>query len=100
MEFTMGSVVFLSSMLLLAILARISAHNPASPVLRGEFLPAMLAVLIATGLTMGLLMMVLGGEAYFPSRSIKLAVIVVFTVVSIWVVARLVGRSSHGGLPA
>lgn len=50
MEFTIGSIVFLSSMLVLAVLARISAVNPQSTILRGEVLPAMLAVIISTGL--------------------------------------------------
>jgi hypothetical protein len=53
MEFTIGSIVFLSSMLVLAVLARISAVNPQSTILRGEVLPAMLAVIISTGLAVG-----------------------------------------------
>ena len=92
MEFTIGSVVFLSSMLLLAILARISAVNPDAPVLRGETLPAMLAVLISTGLAVGLMMMVLGGENYFASRAIELAVIAVFAIASVWIIVKLVAR--------
>ena len=93
MEFTIGSIVFLSSMLLLAVLARISAVNPDTAVLRGDIVPALLAVLISSGLTIGPLMMALGGEAYFSSLSIELAVIVAFTVVSIWIIAKLVGRA-------
>jgi hypothetical protein len=96
MEFTIGSIVFLSSMFLLAILARISAVNPATPVLRGEIMPALLAVLIATGLTTGPLMMALGGEGYFPSRSVEVAAIVAFTIVSIWIITRLVRRAPQG----
>jgi len=96
MEFTIGSIVFLSSMLLLAILARMSAANPGMAILRGDIVPAMLAVLISSGLTIGPLMMVLGGEGYFPSRTIKFAVIIAFTIVSIWLIAKLVGRSSRG----
>ena len=99
MEFTIGSIVFLSSMLPLAILARISAVTPDTPILRGEIMPAMLAVLISSGLAIGPLMMALGGEAYFPSRTIELTVIVAFTVVSIWIIAKLVGRAPRG-LPA
>lgn len=99
MEFTTGSVVFLSSMLLLAILARISAVNPGSRILRGEILPAMLAVLISSGLTVGLMMMVLGGESYFSSRAIELAVIVFFAIASVWIIVRLVARAP-GRLPA
>lgn len=99
MEFTIGSVVFLSSMLLLAILARISAVNPDARVLRGETLPALLAVLISTGLTVGLMMMVLGGESYFASRAVELAVIVVFAIASVWIIVKLVARAP-GRLPA
>ncbi|MEM5471980.1 hypothetical protein WNZ14_09620 [Hoeflea sp. AS60] len=96
MEFTIGSIVFLSSMLLLAILARIAAVNPAAPILRGEIMPAMLAVLLATGVTIGPLMMALGGEGYFSSRSVELAAIVAFTIVSIWVITKLVSRAPQG----
>lgn len=99
MEFAVGSIVFLSSMLLLAILSRLSAANPDMVILRGDFVPAMLAVLISTGLTIGPLMMVLGGEGYFPSRSIEFAVIVGFAIVSIWIIARFVGRAPRR-LPA
>lgn len=93
MEFAVGSIVFLSSMLLLAILSRLSAANPDMVILRGDLVPAMLAVLISTGLTIGPLMMALGGEGYFPSRTIEFAAIVMFTIVSIWIIARFVGRA-------
>ena len=93
MEFAIGSIVFLSSMLLLAILSRLSAANPDMAIFRGDIVPAMLAVLISTGLTIGPLMMALGGEGYFPSRSIEFAVVVAFTIVSIWIIARFVGRA-------
>ncbi|MGJ8572593.1 MAG: hypothetical protein ACSHXI_18035 [Hoeflea sp.] len=97
MEFTIGSIVFLSSMLLLAVLSRLSAANPSAMVLRGDIAPAMLAVLISTGLTIGPLMMALGGEGYFPSRTIEFAVIVAFTIVSIWAIAKWVGRAPKAG---
>jgi len=93
MEFAVGSIVFLSSMLLLAILSRLSAANPDMVILRGDFVPAMLAVMISTGLTIGPLMMALGGEGYFPSRTIEFAGIVLSTIVSIWIIARFVGRT-------
>ena len=93
MEFTIGSIVFLSSMLLLAILTRLSAANPGTAILRGDIVPAIIAVLISTGLTIGPLMMALGGEGYFPSRTIEFAVIVGFTIVSIWSIAKWVGRA-------
>lgn len=96
MEFTVGSVVFFSSVLLLAILARMSAVNPDAPILRGEILPSMLAVLIATGFTIGLMMMALGGVGLFPSRSIEIAVILAISTASVWVVARFVGRAPRG----
>ena len=96
MEFTIGSIVFLSSMLLLAISSRMSAANPGMAILRGDILPAMLAVLISTGLTIGPLMMTLGGEGYFPSRSIEFAVIVAFTIAAIWIIVKLVGRAPQG----
>ena len=93
MEFTIGSIVFLSSMLLLAVLARISAMNPGTAILRGEIMPALLAVLISTGLTMGPLMMAFGGEGYFSSTSMELAAIAAFMIVSIWGITRLVRRA-------
>jgi hypothetical protein len=96
MEFTIGSIVFLSSMLLLAILSRLAAANPGAAVLRGDIVPAMLAVLISTGLTIGPLMMVLGGEGFFPSRTMEFAVIVAFTLGSIWIIAKCVGRAPKG----
>lgn len=96
MEFTIGSIVFLSSMLLLTVLSRLSAANPGTPILRGDIMPAMLAVLISTGLTIGPLMMALGGEGFFPSRTMEFAVIVAFTIVSIWIIVRFFGRAPKG----
>lgn len=52
----------------------------------------------SSGLTIGPLMMGLGGEGYFPSRSIEFAVIVVFTIVAIWIIARFVGRAPRSTL--
>ena len=96
MEFTIGSIVFLSSMLLLVILARLSASKPDTAVLRGDILPAMLAVLISSGLAIGPLIMAMAGVAYFPSRSIVLAGIALFIIVSVWTIARLVSRGQRG----
>lgn len=96
MEFTIGSIVFLSSMLLLAVLSRLSAANPGAMVLRGDIVPAMLAVLISTGLTIGPLMMALGGEGFFPSRTLEFSVIVAFTIGSIWIIRKFVGRVPKG----
>ena len=96
MEFTIGSIVFVASMFLLAVLTRMSAANPDLPLLRGEYMPAMLAVLISTGLCVGLLMMALGGEGYFASRTVELLVILVITIASIWAIRRLVGRPKSG----
>jgi len=92
MEFTVGTVVFLSSLLLLAILTRVSASNPESAVLRGEILPGLMSVLITSGLTIGLLMMAFGGDGYFSSRSIEFAVIVAFALASVWGIGKLVSR--------
>ena len=99
MEFTIGSVVVLSSMLLLAILSRISTTNPDAAILRGEILPAMLSVVIATGLTVGSLLMLFAGESYFASRKVELTVTVLFMVGSVWIVARF-ARGARPGLPA
>ena len=99
MEFTIGSVVVLSSMLLLAILSRISTTNPDAAILRGEILPAMLSVVIATGLTVGSLLMLFAGESYFASRTVELMVTVLFMVGSVWIVARF-ARGARSGLPA
>ena len=99
MEFTIGSIVFLSSMLVLAVLARISAVNPQCAILRGEIMPAMLAVIISTGLAVGPLMMAHGGEQYVVSRSLEMAAILAFTIVSGWLITRLVARAPRS-LPA
>ncbi|KGF68572.1 hypothetical protein LL06_15805 [Hoeflea sp. BAL378] len=93
MEFTIGSAVFLSSLVLLAVLARIAAANPDPAILRGEFAPAMLSVLITSGLAIGLMMMAIGGRGYFGSPVIEGVAITVFAIVSIWIVARLFGRA-------
>ena len=61
MQFIIGSAVFLSSLLLLVILARIAGASPDAAILRGEFAPAMLSVLVTSALTIGLLLMVTGG---------------------------------------
>ncbi|PHR25497.1 MAG: hypothetical protein COA37_01270 [Hoeflea sp.] len=99
MEFTIGSVVVLSSMLLLAILSRISTTNPDAAILRGEILPAMLSVVIATGLTVGALLMLFAGESYFASRTVELTVTALFMLGSVWIVARF-ARGARPGLPA
>tara|TARA_R110002020_G_scaffold96186_19_gene230601 strand:- start:3070 stop:3408 length:339 start_codon:yes stop_codon:yes gene_type:complete len=92
MEFTIGSAVFLSSLVLLAVLARIAAANPDPAILRGEFAPAMLSVLITSGLAIGLLMMGMGGSGYFQSAVIEGVAITGFAIVSIWIIVRLVVR--------
>lgn len=93
MEFIVGATVFLSSMLLLAILARISAANPDAAVLRGEITPALLAVLVTSGLIAGFLMMVVGGEGHFASPNIELLTIFGITIAAIWVITRFVVRT-------
>ncbi|OCW57103.1 hypothetical protein [Hoeflea olei] len=97
MEFTIGSAVFLSALVLLAILTRIAAAHADPQILRGEFAPAMFSVLIAGGLTIGLLMMALGGSGYFGSALVETLVILGFAAVAIVAVARLVGRRSQDG---
>ncbi len=92
MEFSIGFVVLLASMLLLAILARLSTVSPNSPLLRGELTPALLAVLVAAGLLFGVLMMVVGGEDYFSSRSFEIVVIIGFAAVGIFAIRKFVGR--------
>lgn len=99
MEFAIGSVVILSSMFLLAILSRISSTNPDAAILRGEILPGMLSVLIATGLTVGTLLMLFAGEGFFASRTVELAVTAVFIFGPVWFIARF-ARSVKPGLPA
>lgn len=92
MQFLIGAAVFLSSMLLLAILARMASNNPDAAPLRGELLPALLSVLVTSGLTLGLLLMVFGGEGYFASRGVEAAAILGFAVASIWGIRKLVDR--------
>ena len=36
---------------------------------------------------------VLGGESYFASRAIELAVIAVFAIASVWIIVKLVARA-------
>lgn len=93
MEFTIGATVFLSSMLLLAVLARTSAANPDALILRGDIVPSLLAVLVSGGLSIGPVMMVLGGEQYFPSRIVEFAVIAAFAAASVWIILRVVARA-------
>ena len=93
MEFTIGSIVFLSSLLLLAILSRISAANPDPAVLRGEIVPGLLSVLIISGLTVGFLMMVFGGEGIFASLGIELVAISAMGLASVWIIGKLLGRA-------
>lgn len=87
--------MFLSSLFLLAILTRIAAAGPPPAILRGEFAPALLSVLVTTGLTIGLLMMVYGGSGYFGSPTIELVSIFAFAVASVWIIAKFVGRAPH-----
>ncbi|MDP3526003.1 MAG: hypothetical protein Q8S27_15610 [Hoeflea sp.] len=92
MQFTVGSAVYLSSLILLALLTRIAATNPDPAVLRGEFAPALISVLITSGLTIGLLLMVTGGSGYFASPTVEIASILGFAIVSSWIVVKLFGR--------
>lgn len=92
MQFMIGAAVFLSSMLLLAILARMASSKREAALLRGELFPALLSVLVTSGLTLGLLLMVFGGEGYFASRGVEAVAILGFTVVSIWGIRKLVER--------
>ena len=93
MEFTIGSAVFLSSLLLLAILARMAAANPDPALLRGEIVPALLSVVFTSGLTVGLVMMGLGGEGHFGSPAMESLAIIAFAIVSVWIITRLVVRA-------
>lgn len=88
MEFAIASAVFLSSLLLLAVLTRIAAIRPDAAILRGEFAPALLSVLVTAGLTLGLLGMFFGGETYFTSPTIKLLSIAGIIAAAIWFVAK------------
>lgn len=96
MEFSIGAVVFLSSVLLLAILARLAASNPNAAVLRGDLAPAFLSVLVTGGLVIGLLAMVFGGESYMASRLVETLVIVGFGIVAFWGIRKLVNRIPAG----
>tara|TARA_R110002020_G_scaffold136630_28_gene304945 strand:- start:2251 stop:2580 length:330 start_codon:yes stop_codon:yes gene_type:complete len=88
MEFAIASAVFLSSLLLLAVLTRMAAIRPDAAILRGEFGPALLSVVVTAGLTLGLLGMFFGGEAYFTSPAIKLLSIAGIIAAAIWFVAK------------
>lgn len=99
MEFSFGAAVLLLSMFVLAILARLSAMAPNSVLLRGELMPALLAVLIAAGLLFGVLLMVVGGESYFASRSLEALVIIGFTGIAIFGIHKFVNRG-HPENPA
>jgi hypothetical protein len=90
MQFSFGAAVFLSSMCLLAIVARISAHKGNFVLLRGEILPGLTGVLIVTGMTVGLMIMGFSGQAYFASAAMEAVVLVCFTLLSIVAIHRLV----------
>lgn len=92
MELSIGATVFLSSILLLAVLERISFTNPQARILRGDLLPAMLCVLVVSGIGAGLLMIYFGGNAYFISGTSELLAIFAFTIASYWGIRRLVAR--------
>ncbi|MCY0150258.1 hypothetical protein OEG84_21765 [Hoeflea sp. G2-23] len=92
MEFSIGFVVLMVSMLVLAILARLAAVSPNSPLLRGELTPALLAVLVAAGLMFGVLMMLVGGEDYFSSRSLEIVVIIGFAAAGMFAIRKFVGN--------
>ncbi|MCY0093906.1 hypothetical protein [Hoeflea ulvae] len=96
MEFSFGAVVFLASMLLLAVLARLAASRPDAAVLRGEIAPALLSVLVTGGLLIGFLAMVFGGESYIASRTVEVLVIVGFAIIAFWGIRKLVGRFPAG----
>ena len=83
-------------MLLLAFMARISAANPNAAILRGDVAPALLSVLITSGLATGFVMMVIGGETWFVSKNIELITIGGLTAAAIWVIARFVVRPPRG----
>jgi hypothetical protein len=96
MEFSIGAVVFLSSLLLLAILGRLAVSNPDATVLRGDVAPALMCVLVSSGMTIGLLAMLFGGEAYTASRSLEVLVILGFSIAAFWAISKLVNRIPAG----
>lgn len=99
MEFSIGAVIFLSSMLLLAVLARIAASNPDAAILRGEVAPALLSVLVTGGLMTGFMAMVIGGESFTASRSVEVLAILAFSIAAFWIIRKLVNRLPGGHLP-
>jgi hypothetical protein len=96
MEFSMGAALMLSSMLMLAVLERISSSNPDTGLLRGDLLPAMLCVLVISGVTVGVLMMCFGGKSDFASGTVELLAILAVVGPCFWGMRKLVMRLPGG----
>ncbi|MEQ8481004.1 MAG: hypothetical protein RIC18_10120 [Hoeflea sp.] len=95
MQFIIGAAVLLSSLGLLAILARISAEGKNLILFRSDIVSAMTSVAISSGITVGLLLMGFAGQAYFPSALVEVIVLLGFAIVSAVVMLRLARPASH-----
>jgi hypothetical protein len=95
MQFFIGAAVLLSSLGLLAILARVSVNRKNFILLHSDLLSAMTSVAIASGMTVGLLIMGFAGQAYFPSVLVETVVLLGFAIVSAVAILRLSRPASH-----
>lgn len=95
MQFFIGAAVLLSSLGLLAILARISAKGKNFILFRSDIMSAMTSVAISSGITVGLLLMGFAGQAYFSSALVEAVVLLGFAIASAVAILRFARPASH-----
>ena len=89
MEMVLGVAMLFGSLLLLALVGRYSTRLPNFILFRGVVMPSLVAVFFTGLMTIGLTMMMVGGEDVAPSIGIEMAVIVPLLIFGGWLATRL-----------
>ncbi|PWW01592.1 hypothetical protein DFR52_102255 [Hoeflea marina] len=95
MEIVLGAVLLFASLLLLALVGRYSTRLPNFVLFRGIVMPSIVAVFFTALMTIGLTMMIVGGEDVAPSIGIEMAFIMPLLILGGWLATRLTGTSEN-----
>lgn len=84
MEIVFGVALLFVSLLLLALAGRYSTRWPNFVLFRGVVMPSLVAVFFTGLMTIGLTMMIVGGEDVAPSLGIEMAIIFPLLILGGW----------------
>jgi len=92
MLFVSGVVLFFAALMVMAVVGRYCASHPHNLLVRGDIVPSLVAVFFASLMTVGLTMMLVGGEEFMSSVTMEMAVIFPLIVAGAWLATRITGQ--------